>query len=91
MANDDFDGTQDYNEGAARERARLATIGDVIVVPKGTANPYRNGVQGDERIDALRRFKAGQPLPAYDVWFAPWAGPARRITRADVDWETSGL
>jgi hypothetical protein len=72
----------------------LYHIGDVVVIrgepPEG--NPYRGeSLCGPFRKTALSAFKAGHSTPELSFWYAPSFGGARRIGRADVDWETSGV
>jgi hypothetical protein len=81
----------DREEDAARSELN-ASIGEVGVhlgePPDG--NPYRrNSLIGDERVEALRRFKYGEDTSAYTFWYMPCHGGARRITRDEVNWETS--
>ena len=70
------------------------SIGNVSVVkanpPNG--NPYRGeSLIGTPRKDALRKFKAGEPQPEYEFWYAPCCGGAKPCTRDDVNWATSSL
>lgn len=73
------------------------TIGNVAVwrgePPDG--NPYIRhkgndlllGVTGDERVEALRRFRDGEDTSEYTFWHAPVGGGARRISSPDeIDW-----
>lgn len=68
-------------------------VGDVI--PRGdfVTNPYSGGYGpvGETRRELLVKFKAGEPTPGWNWWYAPAHGGAHRITRDDVDWETSGV
>jgi hypothetical protein len=65
----------------------LITIGDVytFVGAPENDNPYRGGyLCGDERVASLRAVRDGSD--EFDVWYAPAGGPARRITRDEIDW-----
>ena len=70
-------------------------IGDVRVCmgepPNG--NPYldKNGPQMNDRAEALRKFMRGIPQPEFTFWHAPCCGGAKRITRDEVNWESSGV
>lgn len=65
----------------------MINIGDVYTFTAAPEadNPYRGGyLCGDERVASLRAVKEGSQ--DFDVWYAPSGGPARRITRDDIDW-----
>lgn len=76
-------------------RVHTVHVGDVTVIlgepPDG--NPYRGrSLIGKERHHALLLFRDARPTAKqYTLWHAPCHGGARRITRAQVDWETSGV
>ena len=67
-------------------------IGDILVVPKGTKNPYGKSVLGDERSEALRLFLTTETPPTeHDFWYGPASGGARKLASkadANVDPET---
>lgn len=70
------------------------SIGNVAVTDDQTVNPYKYRgplYSGDARVAALRSFKHGEPTDGMVLWEAPASGGARRITAADVAWETSGI
>jgi hypothetical protein len=68
-------------------------IGDVLVhrgEPRN-GNPYLGqSLIGEERVAALRIFKAGGN-EAYTFWYAPACGGAFRIEASEVDWDSSGV
>lgn len=78
-----------------------ASIGDVIVwrgePPDG--NPYYRrafatgpfSLMGDERAAALAKFALDVDTSEYTFWHAPFSGGARKISAAEVNWESSGL
>ena len=58
-------------------------IGDIVVVPEGTENPYRVvGAYGKRRSDLLGRFLRGLYVPGFEFWFAPCCGGARKLRDA---------
>lgn len=71
-------------------------IGDVAVCqgePPG-GNPYGTSLCGPIRKDALRAFKNGETkgfIEQFTFWHAPCVGGAKKITREEIDWETSGV
>jgi hypothetical protein len=73
-----------------------AHIGDVLVHRGEPAdgNPYHGqSMCGPARAAALRAFRDGdaKACEPYTFWHAPASGGARRITAAEVDWESSGI
>jgi hypothetical protein len=70
-----------------------AHIGDVVVHhgEPPNSNPYHgNGLMGPERRAALAAFKRGEN-GEHTFWYAPCGGGARRITKEEVNWKTSGV
>lgn len=63
------------------------TIGNIVVVPVGTVNPYRaslpNDPCGTKRSELLHRFFMGESTEGYEFWYAPCCGGARKITSSD--------
>jgi len=57
------------------------SIGDLIVVPEGTINPYTKGagIIGDVRKRQLFGYLMGRETPGYDIWYAPSNGGARKL------------
>lgn len=75
-------------------RIHTVHVGDVAVIegepPDG--NPYRGrSLIGIDRRLALVSFKSRGSSAGRTFWYVPCHGGARRITRRQVDWETSGL
>ena len=72
---------------------RKENVADVLVhvgePPDG--NPYHGSLVGDVRKKALRSFMANGDALGFTFWFGPACGGARKITRDEVDWRTSGL
>jgi len=84
------------------------TIGDVIVhrgephdgnphhgigssYDKDAERPF-TALIGDERREALRKFKHGEPTSEFTYWYAPYSGGIRHIKHpVEIDWETSGI
>jgi hypothetical protein len=69
-------------------------IGDVLVIrgEPPEVNPYRgDDLYGPARHEALRKFMLGVPQPELTFWYAPCSGGAKRCTRDEVNWETSGV
>lgn len=82
-------------------------IGDVWAIrgepPDG--NPYRadghdshgglkvtdQALNGPERAEVLRLFMRGKPTHGITFWYAPACGGAKKCTRDEVNWESSGL
>lgn len=64
------------------------TLRDIVVVPAGATSPYTTLVIGGTREDALRRFRDGLNTPEFEFWYAPLIGRPKRLTAADVDWQT---
>jgi len=67
-------------------------IGDVLVIRGEPTNPYReDSLSGPPRHEALRKFMLGVPQPELTFWYAHCSGGAKRCTRDEVNWETSGV
>ena len=69
-------------------------VGDVSVIqgepPDG--NPYRGkSLMGLERAEALRKFMRNIPQAKLTFWYAPCSGGAKRITKDEVNWGSSGV
>jgi hypothetical protein len=80
-------------EGGVDRGKLKAHIGDVAVcvgIPRNN-NPYGQGLIGEARSEALRRFRHNEDVSRYTFWFAPSSGGARRIKWPEIDWESSGV
>lgn len=101
--NGEIERVDHFRDGSVLVTKFKPTVGDVAVTALGCENPYTdNGPWriGDERAKVLALFRraaqgqatAGDWLRAQQVqlWYAPSAGGALRISPACVDWSTSG-
>ena len=59
-------------------------VGDVKVCPAGTENPYETYLAGDERVAALRAFRAGELPEGVEAWHAPCGGGASKFTSPEA-------
>jgi hypothetical protein len=69
-------------------------VGNVLVIrgEPPEVNPYRgDDLYGPKRHEALRKFMLGVPQPELTFWYAHCSGGAKRCTRDEVNWETSGV
>lgn len=56
------------------------SVGDIVIVPVGTTNPYRVGLLGPERKRCIEILRRREILPTeYEVWYAPTSGGAYYI------------
>lgn len=91
-----------YGVGRLSGKLPPVNIGSVVVIPgfPTDGNPWKelskrppNTLSGDARLDALRRFYLGQPVPECTFWYTPataGAGGMRHIIdRAEINWSTT--
>jgi hypothetical protein len=61
----------------------MTNLGDVVVVPTGTENPYKaESLCGPKRSELLGKFFAGEETPGWEFWIAPVCGGAKKVATA---------
>ena len=61
----------------------MTDLGDVVVVPAGTENPYTvESLCGTARSELLGRFFHGEETPGFEFWIAPVNGGAKKVATA---------